>query len=122
VLPIRRDGQLHELHAVSGITRGLSAPKKGAFGLSRGLSETGPFERPGPAAGLAIWEPGRLAICGAGRRGVPAGPDAAPEWARVQRAGVGHDGPHGRTRRGGGGGREVRSIRPLETPIDVALR
>ena len=63
MLPIRRDGQLHELHAVSGITRGLSAPKKGAFGLSRGLSETGPFDATWAVAGLAslgTWEAGDL--------------------------------------------------------------
>ena len=78
--------------------------------LTRGLSETVPFDAPGRAAGLAISEPGELAACGAGRRGAPAGPDVAPEWARVRRAGAGHDDPHGAARRGGGGEREVRSI------------
>jgi len=46
----------------------------------------------------------KLATCG-GRHGggAPAGPDAAPEWARVQRAAAGHDDPHGAGRGGGGG-------------------
>ena len=55
-----------------------------------------------------------MAACGAGRRGVPAVPDVAPEWARVRRAGVGHDLPHRAARRGGGGEREVCSICVLE--------
>jgi hypothetical protein len=49
--------------------------------------------RPGTVAGLAIWEPGRLATCGGGSAAYPGGSDVAPEWARVRRAGVGHDDP-----------------------------
>jgi hypothetical protein len=54
------------------------------------------IRRPGEAAaGPAIWEPEELATCGAGRRGAYGGPDVAPEWAQVRRAGARHDVPHG---------------------------
>ena len=55
---------------------------------------------------LGGWRP--VGRCG----GVPpARPDVAPEWARVRRARVGHDDPHGVGRRDGGGERGVRSVR-----------
>jgi len=45
-----------------------------------------------------------------GRRGAPAGPDVAPEWARVRRAGAGHDDPHGRSLSCRRGERAVRLV------------
>ena len=64
----------------------------------------------GGAGDLGTWEAGDLRgrVGEASRRG----PDVAPEWARARRAGAGHDDPHGAARRGGGGEREVRSVRP----------
>ena len=70
-----------------------------------------------PRGGRRGWRSGNLGgwrPAGRGRRGAPAGPDVAPEWARVRRAGAGHDDPHGAARRGGGGEREVSSKRPRE--------
>ena len=46
----------------------------------------------GGAGDLGTWEAGDLRGRSAG---CPAGPDVAPEWARVRRAGAGHDDPHG---------------------------
>ena len=78
--------------------------------VTRGLSVTEPFDVPGRAAGLAIGNLARLATLRGRSAGAPAGPDVAPEWARVRRAGAGHDDPHGAARWGGGGEREVRSV------------
>ena len=66
--------------------------------------------RRGESGDLGTWGAGGLEW--RGRRSAPAGPDVAPEWARVRRAGAGHDDPHGVARRGGGGEREMRSRWP----------
>ena len=61
--------------------------------VTRGLSDIGSIEPPRRAAGLAIWESGRLVTCGVGSSGTTAGLARSPEWARVRRAG---DGSRGR--------------------------
>ena len=79
----------------SGITRGLSGVVLPRNRLTSGLSEIGPFERPGRAAGLAIWEPGEAGDLRGAVGGVPGGARRCPGVGAGATRGAGHGGPHG---------------------------
>ena len=73
--------------------------------------------------GLANWKPSGAGDLRGPAARCPAGPDVAPEWARVRRAAAGHGRPHGRAPRCASEERDVSSTRPrqLLVPYPVTV-